>query len=108
MSPTLRPGEVVFVRRQAFRAQGPKRGDVVVARPSARGRRRMIKRVIGLPKDRLSLEGRSWQLGEDEFFLLGDHPARSTDSRSFGPVRRQELLGPAVRVMRPWRALPHA
>ena len=104
MSPTLTSGEVVFVRRRAYRSRMPRRGDVVVARPSALGRRRMIKRVIGLPNDRISLGGRSWQLGDDEFFLLGDRASESTDSRSFGPVRREELLGPAVRVMRPWRA----
>ena len=103
MAPTLNPGQIVFVRRGAYRRRAPQRGEVVVARPEACGRRLMIKRLAGLPHDRIELHGRSWQLGDDEFFLLGDDEAGSTDSRSFGPVAGRDLLGPAVALNRPWR-----
>lgn len=46
---------------------------------------------------------RELQLGEDEYFLLGDHPGVSRDSRHYGPVRRERLLGVAqVRAGRLW------
>ena len=49
-----------------------------------------------------------WALGYDEFFLLGDMPEFSTDSRSFGPVPRSAIVGRAWLVYRPvsrWRRL---
>lgn len=36
-----------------------------------------------------------WQLGADEYIVLGDNRARSTDSRSYGPVRRRDIAGKA-------------
>jgi len=32
-------------------------------------------------------------LGSDEYFLLGDNRSQSLDSRSFGPVKRQYIIG---------------
>jgi len=37
----------------------------------------------------------AWRLGPDEYIVLGDNRARSTDSRSFGPVRRRDIVGKA-------------
>lgn len=48
------------------------------------------------------------ELGMDEYFLLGDNSARSRDSREWGPVRREALLGRATHVVWPpgrWRSL---
>ena len=53
----------------------------------------MVKRVTGLPLERIELGGASWQLGVDEFFLAGDQAADSLDSRAFGAIRRNELIG---------------
>ena len=50
----------------------------------------------------------SGPLAYDEFFLLGDMPEFSTDSRSFGPVPRSAIVGRAWLVYRPvsrWRRL---
>ena len=80
MLPALRPGDVVFVQASAFRHRAPHRGEVVVARPSSLGGRALVKRIVGTPRP-------------DEYFLLGDHPADSLDSRTLGPVTRQELIG---------------
>lgn len=48
-----------------------------------------------------SCRERSWTLGEDEYFMMGDNRNHSNDSRSFGPVRRERIVGKAV-----WRYLP--
>jgi len=80
MEPTLSPGDqVVAVRPGRLRV-----GDVVVVR--ARGIE-MVKRLAVLPGG--SVAGRT--LGQGEHWVLGDRPGRSTDSRSFGPVR--EITG---------------
>ena len=81
MAPTLLPGDwALAVRRREVR-----RGEVVVVEHPKRPGFEMVKRVTGVPGD-LAPDGRL--LGPDEFWVEGDHPARSTDSRHFGPVGR--------------------
>jgi signal peptidase I len=121
MTPTLRPGDVLW-------AESPhslKRGDIVVVRKSAL----LLKRVIGLPGERLhmrsgrilvndvplsepyvpetaSLEPRRdghWTLQSDTYFVLGDARDDSLDSRKFGPVKREELTGVVTRRLWPFR-----
>ena len=40
-------------------------------------------------------------LGSNEFFLLGDNPSESGDSRTFGPIPRENILGKAMRIIYP-------
>jgi signal peptidase I len=43
-------------------------------------------------------------LGPDEYFLLGDNPLQSLDSRHFGPVSRKAIIGKEMRIVfPPWR-----
>ena len=94
MIPTLKPGDVIFVSATAYRRRPPRKGELVAVRPDALGGRALVKRLIGLPHEPVEVDGRRWRLGDDQFFLLGDQRGQSDDSRTFGPVRRQELLGP--------------
>jgi inner membrane protease subunit 1 len=103
MTPGLEPGDLVVVGRYDARRRMPRRGDVVAARPAALGGRALVKRLAGLPHECVALDGRRWQLGAGEFFLLGDRSADSRDSRAFGPVRREELIGPVQARLWPWR-----
>ena len=59
--------------------------DVLLAElPSDAGRR----------IDRADVDGRrEWWNGPDEYFVLGDNPAHSTDSRTFGPVSAERIIG---------------
>lgn len=98
MAPALAPNELVFVQRPSAAAWTPSHGELVAVRPEALGGKALVKRVAGLPWERVHVAGREWQLGTDEFFLLGDQPKHSLDSRMFGPVRRQELIGPIRKV----------
>ncbi len=113
MRPTLDPGQRIAV--------GPvrgtlRRGEVVLLR---RPEREMVKRVVGLPGERVRLvDGRlevdglrvaepyavarparrsavelDVCLGDDELVVLGDSRGHSTDSRSFGPVRLHDVVG---------------
>lgn len=103
MSPTLNHAELVLVNRRAYRLRAPRRGEIVAARPRACAGRALVKRISGTPADDVAIEGRSWRLGEDEFFLLGDHVKESHDSRRFGAVSRQELIGRVQLRLWPWR-----
>jgi signal peptidase I len=44
-------------------------------------------------------------LGADEYFLMGDNSQRSFDSRFWGPVRRQDITGKAVRIFYPFNRI---
>ncbi len=126
MQPTLAPGEYVLFDRLAYRRGSPRRGDVVLASHPAKPRTRIIKRVVALPGDRVSIDGercwvdgtlwgetaeagaaepsasaRTWTLGDDEWLLLGDAPYASTDSRHFGPVSRDTIQARAWLVYWP-------
>ena len=126
MTPSLRPGDQVLVDASAYREVEPARGDVVVfSNPRSDGRHD-IKRVIGLPGERVVMaEGMlyvderglaeaylgglpssvglgesAWDLGAGEFLLLGDNRAHSTDSRELGPIGGDRMVGRAW--MRYW------
>ena len=105
MQPALNAGDLVFISTQAYQKRAPIRGEVVAARPASCEGRVIIKRLAGVPKDSLTIDGRAYQLKEGDYFLLGDAAIESTDSRSFGPVRYSELIGPVTRSVWPWRVL---
>jgi nickel-type superoxide dismutase maturation protease len=81
MVPALRPGERVLFDRLAYVLEEPRVGDVVLARHSARRGVRMIKRVA--------------EATGEGFVLLGDNADESTDSRTLGAFRRDEIVGRA-------------
>jgi signal peptidase I len=90
MLPTLRPGQRIAV---APLRRPPARGALVVLRRPADGLE-VVKRVAGLPGERARLHGGlEVTLGPDEYFVLGDNPAASTDGRAFGPVPAGALVG---------------
>ena len=90
MAPTLLPGDRLYVDPKAFRERPPALGDLVVARDPTEPHRLVVKRV-GSPPGPLSPEvpgppARS-------LYLLGDDPAVSRDSRTYGPVPLASVLG---------------
>jgi signal peptidase I len=118
MRPTLEPGDRVAV---APPTGPPRRGAVVVVRRPGPGGLEVVKRVVGLPGervrvlgDRLEVDGRDlpepWLaggapagparparlelvLGPGEYLVLGDNRAASTDGRAFGPVGLDHIVG---------------
>ena len=105
MAPALMPGDWVLV----VRPRRIRRGDVVVLEDPRTPGFELVKRIVGLPGDRLEVTG-TWEagdvagvvLGAGEYWVKGDAPERSTDSRTFGPVRRERIRG--VVLVRYWSA----
>lgn len=105
MAPTLCDGDRVLVNRLAYLCRRPAQRDVVLARMWGSGGDLAIKRVGGLPGQAVPARGGSGAgtdqdaataagvLGRDEYALLGDNAAASTDSRDLGPVRRAHIVG---------------
>lgn len=114
MVPTLLPGDHIVATPYRFRE--PARGDVVVFR-SVDGSTVLVKRIVGTPGDYLDSETGHLRVGghtvaepyvadatatgsiqpqivpSDTYFVMGDNRANSTDSRTFGPLPRQLILG---------------
>lgn len=107
MLPTLRARDRVFARRLVG---NPRRGDIVIFRESPITRFE-VKRVAGLPgetiqflNNRLIVNGKGenypvnipidlgpYKVANDGFFMLGDNPPISIDSRHFHEVRRKNI-----------------
>lgn len=86
MTPALWPGD----RALAIRVRRPARGHVVVLEHPVRPGLEIVKRVTGVPGD-LAPDGRV--LEADEYWVEGDNPARSTDSRQHGAVPSARMRG---------------
>lgn len=118
MRPTLDGGERVLVNRFAYRLGGPVAGDLVVASVVGDGGARfdVIKRVVGLPGETVEVRGcrvlvderfvegflqpapcgpsaPAVRVPEDHVYLLGDNRGGSYDSRFFGTVPLDDLVG---------------
>jgi type IV secretory pathway protease TraF len=94
MQPAIRPGEWAIAVRSRLRV-----GSVVVVEHPSRPRFELVKRIVGAPGD--AIGGRT--LGASEWWVEGDAPDASTDSRSFGPVARSAIRGRVILVYSPWR-----
>ena len=83
MAPTLAPGDWALVASPSRYG----RRDVVVVEHPGRPGYEMVKRIVAAPGDTVG----DRTLGDDEYWVEGDHEAASTDSRQFGPVRGEHL-----------------
>ncbi|MBN1681034.1 MAG: signal peptidase I [Anaerolineae bacterium] len=118
MQPNFHTSERVIVDRITMLLSGPSRGDVIVLESPRSDDDLLIKRVIGLPNETVVIrDGRvyidgylldepyvmeycqyqscngEWELGPDEYFVLGDNRSHSLDSHSFGPVNESLIKG---------------
>ena len=128
MEPHIRSGEYVLINTFAYRLGAPQRGDIVAFRHDGDDRAIFIKRVIGIPGDRIRIErGRVYvnalvlpepyvrhaddrtfaeiTVPKSSVYVLGDNRAQSEDSRFFGPVSDEVLMGRAVAALWPPRML---
>jgi hypothetical protein len=101
MRPTLEPGEWAI----AVSARRIRRGDVILFQHAGRPGFELVKRVAAGPGGRAP-DGS--ELAPGEIWVEGDASEVSTDSRTFGPVRAEDVRGTVLLVWWPpsqWRRL---
>lgn len=125
MDPNLQDGEYLLTDKLSYRFSKPKRGDIVVFEAPINRREDYIKRIIGLPGENILVrdgkvlvnghpleetylpanfrtnpgvflaEGATITLGPDDYIVLGDNRDNSSDSRSWGAIKKKDLVGKA-------------
>jgi signal peptidase I len=134
MQPHLYPNQLLIVNRAAYLISSPSRGDVVVYYSPQNTSEELIGRIIAVPGDTITVsistvtvngvtlsetyvqpavggqvnEGvvPATKLRPNQYFVMFDNRQYSNnDSRSFGPLPRQNILGRAVLVFWPFNQL---
>lgn len=119
MQPTFYEDQFLIVSRINYLLGEPQRGDIVVFHYPGNPTDDYIKRIIGVPGDTVEIRDtlvylngelieepyineacrpvncpdKIEELGPDEYWVMGDNRNRSSDSRSFGPILRQHIVG---------------
>ncbi len=96
MEPTFENGDYLIVDEFSYHFRAPEKGEVIIFRYPLDTSKFFIKRVVGLPGETLEIDGKEIALGEDEYFVVGDNTAASSDSRRWGPVPKKFVIGRAL------------
>jgi signal peptidase I len=104
MDPTLHPGQVLLVSLQSYSFTTPQKGDIIIIAYEGNRTVRFVKRVAGVPGDTVMVNFEPITLKADEYYILGDNAPHSTDSRTFGPIRSEQIIGKALfpNFRKPW------
>ena len=135
MEPNFENGDYLIVDQLSYRFREPQRGEVVVFKYPQNPSQRYIKRIVGLPGETIEIENGKIiiyqensetlvldessylspylqtpgdiqvSLAENEYFVLGDNRAVSADSRKFGPLPRENIIGRVFLRAWPFTAL---
>lgn len=132
MNPSLQDGEYILVNKLAYKAGEPQRGDIVVFSFPMDPRQDLIKRVIGLPGETITVrDGKvtingipldepyiaappiydgSWEVQAGQLFVLGDNRNESKDSHEWGLLPVENVIGKAILIYWPpprWELINH-
>jgi signal peptidase I len=130
MSPTLQDQQYILVDKAAYLFHAPQRGDIIVFAYPVDPTQDYVKRIIGIPGDQVQVDQNgvvsvngvrlnepyisaspdpyaptNTVLRANQYFVLGDNRGDSSDSRVWGPVPRQNIIGKASVVYWPLTAL---
>lgn len=133
MIPTLEDGEFVLVSKLNYQFGDVERGDIIVFHFPMDPQQELIKRVIGLPGDKVSVQNGTvsvngqqltepyiaaaptysgeWEVPEGQLFVLGDNRNDSSDSHSWGYLPFEKVVGKAVVIYWPppfWKVIEHS
>lgn len=116
--PTIKPDEKVIAERVSYHFQNPQRGDFVILESPNNPEVDFIKRIVGLPRETIRINygkvfingdvldepyissgtfgDREILIPENYYFVMGDNRGHSSDSRDFGPIPRNTIVGKVI------------
>jgi signal peptidase I len=129
MLPNFHEGDYLIADQLSYLVRDPQRGEVIILRNSSASSQRYIKRIIGLPGERIEikqgnitiyreeekeiLEESGYlalsvftpgtfniELSESQYFVMGDNRPFSVDSRRWGPIEEKDIIGRVL--LRAW------
>ncbi len=131
MNPTLQDGQYLIINNISYYLNKPQHGDVIVFH-HPKSDLNLIKRVIGLPGDRIEISNQQVKVNgvvldepyieeepqysysgvvpDGEYFVLGDNRNNSSDSHSWSFLPEGNIVGKALVIYWPpsdWEAVPH-
>lgn len=124
MYATLHDNDLLVASKISYKLHPPQRGDIVVFKPPDEASRDFIKRIIALPGERIHItnsvvyingqvlrepylpekwtynnnwpaSGQDQLIPPDQYFVMGDNRNHSSDSRTFGTIELNSILGKA-------------
>ncbi|MBU3925906.1 signal peptidase I [Patescibacteria group bacterium] len=96
MEPTFETGDYLIIDEFTYHLEKPKKGDVIVFRYPLDTSKFFIKRIEGLPGETVNYEDREITLKDNQYFVMGDNRPASSDSRMWGPVEENLIIGRAL------------
>lgn len=133
MYPTFKDGDYLIVDELSYHLRQPERFDVIVFKYPNDKTKFFIKRVIGLPNEQVDISGNTvtirneehpdgfvleqpyvkngatnnthFELKDGEYFVMGDNRSASSDSRYWGAVTKDLIMGRALVRLYPIKSL---
>ena len=125
MVPTMHTGDYLITEKISYKFRNPKSGEIIVLKNPRDESQDFIKRIIAVPEDTIKIagnivyindqpisesylprgtstkagafltEGSTVKVAGNQYFVFGDNRAHSSDSREWGPVTKEEIVGRA-------------
>ena len=100
MSPSFQEGDIVLIDKYLYSFFPLQKNDLVIFKNLDNW---SLKRIKYLPDEKIPPLSNPYEekyyeykLRQDEFYVLGDNPNQSHDSRHLGPIKKHELVGKVV------------
>jgi len=131
MLPNFKNGELILTDKISYRIKPPQRGDVIVFKAPYDKSKDFIKRIIALPGEKIKIadgriyinnqrlsesyipnttlvregsylrENEEYTVPDGKYIVFGDNRDHSSDSREFGPIPKQDIVGKAFFIYWP-------
>ena len=125
MEPTLTEGDMIAANKIIYRFSEPKRGDIIVFKYPLNPDRDFVKRLIGLPGEKVQIKNSTLYINgklvtqpflpkgleypdygpitvqKDKYFMMGDNRNNSLDSRVWGEMPKENIIGKASLIYWP-------